>query len=135
MNMDIKRAEAAVEYKHNGYNCAQSVVLAYADILGLDREQLINLSSGFGAGMGGMEGTCGALCGAVIAAGILNNGNKTPILSKQIVNVFKEKCGATICREIKGLDTGKILCSCDDCVKNAVLSLTTVFENQQGVNI
>lgn len=133
--MDTKRAEAAVEYKHNGYNCAQSVVLAYADTLGLDREQLINLSSGFGAGMGGMEGTCGALCGAIIVAGILNKGNKTPLLSKQIVNIFKEKCGATICRKIKGIDTGKVLCSCDDCVKNAVLSLITVFENQQGVNI
>ena len=32
---------------------------------------------------------------------------------------FKELCGATICRDIKGIDTGKVLCSCEDCVRNA----------------
>ena len=28
--------------------------------------------------------------------------------------------GATICRELKGVGTGKVLCSCEDCVRNAI---------------
>ena len=35
---------------------------------------------------------------------------------------FAELCGATICRDLKGIGTGKVLCSCEDCVRNAVLS-------------
>lgn len=42
--------------------------------------------------------------------------------SRKILPRFKELCGATICRELKGVDTGKPLCSCEDCVRNAVLA-------------
>ena len=40
--------------------------------------------------------------------------------SKNVHQSFKEKSGATICKELKGIGTGKVLCSCDDCVRNAV---------------
>ena len=123
-----KRTEAAIEYKHNGYNCAQSVVLAFSDLIETDRELLANLSSGFGAGMGGMEGNCGALCGAVLVAGLLKKAPRISSTSKQIFNNFKELCGAVTCKDLKGIETGEMLCSCDDCVKNAVLSLSETLE-------
>lgn len=41
----------------------------------------------------------------------------------EILQEFKEKAGATICRDLKGVGTGKMLCSCDDCVRLAVLGL------------
>ena len=28
--------------------------------------------------------------------------------------------GATICRELKGVGTGKVLCSSENCVRNAI---------------
>ena len=31
----------------------------------------------------------------------------------------KEKCGAVTCRDLKGVGTGKVLCSCEECVRNA----------------
>lgn len=117
------RAEAGIEYKHNGCNCCQAVLMAYSDILDTDKDILMNIGSGFGLGMGCMEGTCGALCGAVAAAGIMNNGENTRAVAKQILTSFKEKCGATICKDLKGIETGKMLCSCDDCVKNAIIAL------------
>ena len=119
-----ERINASITYKHSGYNCAQAVILAYSDLLNIDRNILTNIGSGFGSGMGCMEGTCGALCGAVIVAGILKNSDNTKLISKQLLTNFENKCGATICKDLKGINTGKPLCSCDDCVKNVVIALT-----------
>ena len=58
------RKEKAVEYKHSGNNCCQSVLLAFGDKLDLPEETLKKLGSGFGAGMGTREGVCGALTAA-----------------------------------------------------------------------
>ena len=39
-----------------GYNCAQAVVGAFADELGMTQRQAVRLASSFGGGMGGMPG-------------------------------------------------------------------------------
>ncbi len=120
--MDIKeRAAQAVRLKNSGCNCCQAVTAALADLTGMPKEQLIELSAGFGAGMGNMEGSCGALIGAVMAAGLSKHGNGVMPLARQINERFCEKCGSIVCKELKGRDTGKVLCSCDKCVENAVL--------------
>ena len=103
-------------------NCCQAVVRAFADTVSLDEATLTSLAAGFGSGMGTMEGSCGALVGAVMVAGLRTGGNGTMALSRRILPRFRELCGATICRELKGVDTGKPLCSCEDCVRNAVLA-------------
>ena len=51
------RAEKAVENHRCGYNCAQSVACAYADLVGETEEQLYRVTEGFGSGMGGLAGT------------------------------------------------------------------------------
>ena len=123
----MNRAEKAVELKRRN-NCCQTVLLAFADKLPLDENTLRQIGSGFGSGMGCMEGTCGALCGACMVAGMLNNtGRPTAMLSRMILSDFQTRCGATICKDLKGISTGKVLCSCDDCVKNAVLALESVI--------
>ena len=94
-------------------NCCQAVVRAFADTVPLDESMLMNLGTGFGAGMGTMEGTCGALVGAIMVAGLRSGGNGTMALSRKILPRFKELCGgATICRDLKGIDTGKGICPC-----------------------
>lgn len=62
------RAEKAVENHRCGYNCAQSVACAYADLVGETEEQLYRVTEGFGSGMGGLAGTCGAVTAAVLLA-------------------------------------------------------------------
>ena len=119
----MTRAEKAVEFKKRN-NCCQAVLMAFADKLPFDEDTIRKTGSGFGSGMGCMGATCGALCGACIAAGFLNNtGRPTAVISKMILNDFQTNCGATVCKDLKGIGKGKVLCSCDDCVKNAVLAL------------
>lgn len=51
----------------------------------------------------------------------------TPRISKELVQNFERKCGATICKDLKGIGTGKVLCPCPECVRNAVFSLGEVL--------
>ncbi|MCR5416003.1 MAG: C-GCAxxG-C-C family protein [Pseudobutyrivibrio sp.] len=119
-----ERAELAANLKATGKcNCTQSVVKAFEDIIDVDPTVLTQLGAGFAAGMGCMESTCGALIGAVMVAGVTTEGKGTPRYSKEIMSKFNDKCGATICKDLKGITTGQTLCECNDCVKNAVLSL------------
>ncbi|MEF2884357.1 MAG: C-GCAxxG-C-C family (seleno)protein, partial [Ruminococcus sp.] len=60
----MTHAQKAEALFYEGYNCAQSVLLAFEDKLPYDKESLLMLGSTFGSGMGGMMGTCGALIGA-----------------------------------------------------------------------
>ena len=112
----VSRKHLAVEKKHCGLNCAQAVLCAYADIAGIDEETAIRLSGPFGAGMGNMEGTCGAIVGAGLVLGL--SGGSTRQMH-QIMNKFQERNGATQCKLLKGIGTGKVLRDCSDCVADA----------------
>ena len=101
-------------------NCCQAVIVAFADEAGRSEEDLLRLGTGFGSGMGTMEGTCGALVGAIMVSSLLSETGAAMAASRAIMPRFKELCGATICRDLKGIDTGKVLCSCENCVRNAV---------------
>ena len=78
--------------------------------------------------MGGMEGTCGAVSGACVLAGMKastgnlekpNSKKDSYQLSKEIVKQFKEQNGSVTCKEIKGVGTGNVLRACSDCIKDA----------------
>ena len=125
----MERTEKAVECKQNGCNCCQAVLLAFSDVLGLPEETLKRLGAAFGSGMGGMDGTCGALCGAEMVLGLRDYAGKPMhAAAKAVHESFREKSGATICRELKGIGTGNVLSSCDDCVRHGV---EVVIEAQQ----
>ncbi len=116
----MNRPERGAELKRS-HNCCQAVLLAFEDLLPYDKESLLMLGSTFGSGMGGMMGTCGALVGAEMVLGILSgrtsgmNGN-----SRRLFGGFEEKCGASRCIDLKGVLTGNMLCSCEDCVRHAI---------------
>ena len=117
-----ERMEYAAKRKKE-MNCCQAVLVAFADKLGKSEDDLLRLGSGFGAGMGTMEGTCGALVGAIMVSSLLSAKDEAMKNSRAIMSHFKELCGgATICRDLKGIETGKMLCSCEGCVRNAVLA-------------
>lgn len=125
----MTKKELAIAYHDKKYNCAQAVAMAFADEVGADKEMLFKVCEGCGLGMGGTEGTCGAITGAVILAGLKNSDGdldapatkaSTYQLSKEIVAQFQKKNGSTICKELKGIETGKVLRSCPDCIMDAV---------------
>ncbi len=125
----MTKKELAIALHDKKYNCAQAVACAFAEEAGIDKEVLFKACEGFGLGMGGMQGTCGAISGAVMLAGFKNSdGNidapgtkaSTYQLSKEIVAKFEEKNMASRCRDLKGIDTGVVLRSCPDCIMDAV---------------
>ena len=61
--MMTSHAEIATQLFFKGYNCAQSVVGAWADRYGLDMDTALRISSSFGGGIGRMRLTCGAASG------------------------------------------------------------------------
>ena len=124
-----ERIKMADELHRKGFNCAQSVAVACADMVDVPKEILFKSTEGFGAGMGTMDGVCGALTGGLLIAGLKNSTANfaapkskasTMKISKAMLTSFREKSGAIICRELKGVDTGKMICSCPDCIKHGV---------------
>ena len=122
------RVQKALDNHDKNFNCCQSVACAYCDLFGVDETTMFKVSEAFGLGMGGMEGTSGAIAGAVLLAGLKNSsGNlenpnskaSSYKLSASILKAFEGKNGATLCRDIKGRDTGKILRSCSGCIEDA----------------
>ena len=127
--MSNSKAELANAMHDRKYNCCQSVACAAADEAGMDMATLFKVCEGFGNGMGCTQSVCGALAGAVVLAGcVTSDGNlddpqtkrQTTALSKEMLNRFKEKTGAILCKELKGVETGVVLCSCPDCITAGV---------------
>ncbi len=118
-----ERAYKAVELNQKGYNCCQAVTAVLSDQTLLKEEQLFHISAGFAIGMGNMEGTCGALVGAVMIAGCATEGKGSLKLAKQVSETFQQKCGSVTCKVLKSkTPDGNVLCPCNECIKNAVLS-------------
>ncbi|WP_296332923.1 C-GCAxxG-C-C family protein [uncultured Treponema sp.] len=128
--MTIKeRADIAANLKATGQcNCCQAVTKVFADTVNVDEATSQKMSAGFAAGMGCMEATCGALVGANMILGLRTNGEGTVRQSRELLANFREKCGAVTCKDLKGVGTGKVLCECDNCVRNAVLALGEIIE-------
>ena len=92
-----------------GYNCSQSVVVAFCDVTGLSEAFAAKLSSSFGGVMGRMREVCGAVSGMLTVAGLLY-GYSTPgddaakrahyTLVQALAGQFREEHGSIICREI-----------------------------------
>ena len=59
----MSRAEKALELREKGYNCCQCTVCAFAEELDADYKTVFKCAEALGAGMGGMEGLCGAVSG------------------------------------------------------------------------
>ena len=79
-----------------------------------------NLGNAFGAGMGTMEGTCGALVGAGIVLGMATKDRAAARKGmRQIMIQFLQRNGATQCKLLKGVGTGVVLRECTGCVADA----------------
>lgn len=108
------REKQAVRNFADGCNCAQSVVLAYADVLGLTREQAAMVSVGFGGGIGRLRDNCGAFSAAVMLCGALEGPEgaekehrpQTYARVQEVYRRFVERCGSICCAELLGREKG-----------------------------
>lgn len=75
------------------YNCAQSVLIPFAEELGITREQANALAAQFGSGMG-----CGSVCGAVTGALMALGGLGLPTQERsELLRRFRTENGALDC--------------------------------------
>ena len=109
----ISRAQKSKEYFLKGYNCAQSVLLAYCDLIALDEKTCALLGSSFGGGIGGMRQVCGAVCSMEMVVGLIKGYESPKVLKEKrehyhtvqsLANKFKEKNGSLICGQLLGLE-------------------------------
>ncbi|MGC9150446.1 MAG: C-GCAxxG-C-C family protein [Microbacter sp.] len=113
LEIDLEqRRQLAIDNFMNGYNCAQSIFLAYVDVFDLDPHLAKRLSGSFGGGMGRLREVCGAVTGMFMILGLhysavdpsrkdVKTANYAAV--QRVANAFKAQFGTIICRELLGI--------------------------------
>ena len=104
----MERGVKAAELFVNGYNCAQSVAMAFSDVTGLDEKTSARLVSAFGGGMGRLREVCGAVSGMFFVLSILYGYDSPDDVQKKrvytdvqaLAEKFRKENGSIICQEI-----------------------------------
>jgi len=104
----MSKAEDAIK-NFTGYNCAQSVLAAYAGDFGLSKNQALSVAVGFGGGMGRTQEVCGALSGAIAVLGLASDFreeegrekiNQVYAKVQRLIVDFSAKEGTILCRDL-----------------------------------
>lgn len=114
--MNSEEIKRNIEQLRENYSCSQSTLMGLCENCDLNQEQLAILGSGFSGGIGGTfdEGTCGALTGAIIALGFLeDNPESVKKHSKELYEIFKDEYGSVECGVIS--KNGEDKSPCVDC--------------------
>jgi C_GCAxxG_C_C family probable redox protein len=110
--MSETREEKALQLFRGGYNCSQSVFSVFAPELRLDEKTAWAVASGFGAGMGVLQKTCGAVTGGIMVLGTQFftpddlPGGKMLVYSKvrRLIDRIEERYGTVECYRLLGAD-------------------------------
>ncbi len=126
--MGIKE-KAARNFAERGYNCCQAVICAYYEEYGIADDDIFKATEGFGAGMGGLLNTCGAVTGMYMAIGMRNsagekdNPRKTKMDTyesiRDVAAKFERENGSIFCRDLKYIENDVQRVSCQKCVEDA----------------
>ncbi|MEN8615128.1 C-GCAxxG-C-C family protein [Dehalogenimonas sp. THU2] len=107
----MNRAETAYSVMaESKMNCAQAVVTAFCEDLGLDVASAMRLARGFGGGMGRGGKTCGAVSGACIVLGLAEPLEGREGIEAVYVRIgefnrrFVERFNSTECNALLGCD-------------------------------
>lgn len=126
---NISRKEKARRLHDKGYSCSQCVLMACADMTGIDEEMAARIGAGLGAGV-----ACGEICGVAGAMAIavgLRNGDSASDGKKRAMPEVRQLCkrfaepngGLLACRDIKG----KCGRACDELIADGVRLLEEAF--------
>lgn len=106
-------AKKAAELFREGFNCGQSVLIAFAEELGMTKDEAARAGSSFGGGMGRLRETCGAVAAMLLVVGMkagYSDPDDLPAKTKQytlvqrLVGDFRNEFGSIRCRELLGGD-------------------------------
>ena len=104
----MSRALIAKELFKKGYACSQAVVLAFNDLINIDKDELAKISLPLGGGLGRLRLTCGAVSGMALVVGALfsksdlDSDNKILVyeIVQKLVKEFEEMNKTIICKEL-----------------------------------
>lgn len=114
MNSRVDVTQALFE---SGYNCAQSVFVAYCDLFGIDEETGLKLSCSLGGGYARLREMCGAVSGMALICGLAcgntdpqNQEAKTENYAKmrEMIEKFRQENGSYLCRELLGVSAPEL---------------------------
>jgi len=98
---------------HEDKNCAQSVLIGFADRFQIQEEHALSIASGFGAGMGRLQRTCGVVSGAYMVIGLyagtksINNSERKKAaysMIREFTKRFEENQGTLLCADMLHCD-------------------------------
>lgn len=124
----MKKENALYHFAH-GFNCSQAVIAAYCEDYGLELEKAVNLSAGFGGGIGRQGKICGCASGALMVLGLKYGQNSTKDsrikkmtydLTKNFCRDFSETNGALDCKEIIANNPNKTEDRCNRVLANTI---------------
>jgi C_GCAxxG_C_C family probable redox protein len=110
--MNNHQSQAITNFR-SGLNCAQSVIGVYSEKYGIDKSTAFMMSCGFGAGMGRLQETCGAVTGSFMTIGLhicrkvsdnKERKEQSYALIREFDHRFKELHGTCRCADLLKLD-------------------------------
>lgn len=92
-----ERKNKALSLHTQGYNCAQCVALAFADVTGTTDEIVARAAMGLGGGVGAQGEICGVITGMAIVDGLCHSANpkEKPEANKRVKAMTQEFAART----------------------------------------
>jgi C_GCAxxG_C_C family probable redox protein len=109
----MDRAEIAIATMGSGFNCAQSILKAYAAELSVEEDLAVRMASPFGGGLGRNGYVCGAVSGAALVIGArFGNADAADTAARdrayaavsKLMEKFQEEHHTVLCRELISFD-------------------------------
>ena len=108
----MNRVETAVSLFDGGFLCSQALLSTYGKHFGVEEELAERIATGFGAGMGRLANTCGAVTGAIMLLGLKYGGRGDDLEAREatyqrvreFVTRFKARNSSVMCRELLDCD-------------------------------
>lgn len=120
-----ERCESAIRYRKSGANCAQSLLAAFADVMGITEAQALAMGAGLGGGVRSGN-ICGAVNAPVMVLGcafpeMAQDKARAAAVTKEFQRRFAERFRHLNCRELlaekelQPTDTAMELAAGDHC--------------------
>jgi C_GCAxxG_C_C family probable redox protein len=104
-------SQRSLDLFRSGLFCAESVLQAIAERLGIQSELIPRIATGFCSGISRTGGMCGAVSGGIMGIGLVagRNSPNEPLepaytLAQKLISAFEEQYGSVNCRQLIGCD-------------------------------
>jgi C_GCAxxG_C_C family probable redox protein len=109
--MNEQASQRSLELFRSGFFCAESVLQAIAEGLGIQSELIPRIATGFCSGISRTGGMCGAVSGAIMGINLVAGRNSPAesieasyTLAQKLICLFENQYGTVNCRQLINCD-------------------------------